>query len=174
MNRWKSRWILLLTAVAMAGSAQAQVRFRAFGDGNFTAHLTGGQEVPPVTTRGLGQAAFSVNEDGTEVRFKLLVTNVKDITQAHIHCGPPGVNGPVVVFLFGMVSAGVNLTGLLSEGSFTNTNIIARPDSAACPGGIGSLDDLLAKMRTGGAYANVHTLVNPGGEVRGLIRPPEE
>ena len=42
-------------------------------------------------------------------------------------------------------------------------------DSAACPGGVATLEDVLEKMRTGGAYVNVHTTQFPGGEIRGQI-----
>jgi hypothetical protein len=175
MNRWTRRVLVSLAVLTVAGAAGAQmVRFRAFSAGNFTAHLTGGEEVPPVATRGTGQAALSVSDDRSEVRYKLLVANVKNMTQAHIHCGAAGVNGPVVVFLFGLVPDGETLNGILAQGSFTAENIIVRPDSAACPGGVADLEGLLAKMEAGMTYVNVHTLQYPGGEVRGQIRPPEE
>ena len=45
--------------------------------------------------------------------FKLIVAQGVLVTQAHIHCGPPGVNGPVVVFLFGLNSAGTDVSGVL-------------------------------------------------------------
>jgi hypothetical protein len=91
------------------------------------------------------------------------------VTQSHIHCGTPGVNGPIVVFLYGFGPT-VAPNGVLSEGTITNANVIPRPDSAACPGGVATLDDVLEKMATGGAYVNIHTVVLPGGEIRGDIR----
>jgi hypothetical protein len=48
--------------------------------------------------------------------------------------------------------------------------VIPRPDSPECPGGLANFEELIAKMRSGNTYANVHTIVNPGGEVRGQIR----
>lgn len=175
MSRWKSRSVLVLAAIVMAGTASAQMltRFRAFSDGNFTARLSGSQEVPPVATRAAGQAVFSVSDDRSEVRYKELVANIVGITQSHIHCGAAGVNGPIVVFLFGFIPEGETLNGILAQGSFKEENIIPRPDSAACPGGVATLEELLAKMEAGGAYVNVHTLEHPGGEIRGQIRPPE-
>jgi hypothetical protein len=103
------------------------------------------------------------------MKFKLNVANGEGITQAHIHCGPPGVNGPVVVFLYGFNAAGTDNNGTLNEGVITAANVIPRPDSAACPGGVATLADVVAKMRSGGAYTNVHTIDFPGGEIRGAI-----
>lgn len=135
---------------------------------NFVAPLEGGQEVPPVDTTAAGAAVFRLNEDETELSFKLIVSNIEDVTQAHIHCGAPGVNGPVVVFLYGFGPV-VSPDGLLAQGTRTATDLIPRPDSAACPGGVANFAQLVEKLRTGGAYANVHTVVNPGGEIRGQI-----
>jgi hypothetical protein len=136
----------------------------------FTAHLSGINEVPAVNSKGAGQAIFKLNKDGTELHYKLIVANTKNITQAHIHCGEPGVNGPVVVFLFGLVPGGVNQNGVLAEGTITASSIIPRTPSAACVEGLMTFEDLLDRMRNGGAYVNAHTLAFPGGEIRGQIR----
>ena len=132
-------------------------------------HLAGRNEVPPVDSRGQGQAKLAVSDDGTAIDFRLTVANLENITQAHIHCGAEGVNGPVVVFLFGFVSGGVTLNGILGEGTITAAGVIPRPSSEACPGGVADLDDLLAKIEAGQAYVNVHTVANSGGEIRGQL-----
>jgi hypothetical protein len=136
----------------------------------FTAHLMGDNEVPPVDSDGQGQAIFTLNESGTELHYKLIVANIDNITQAHIHCGPTGVNGPVVVFLFGFDAMGVNKNGILAEGTITSANIIARPSSEACMGGLATFENLLERMRNSEVYVNVHTLAYPGGEIRGQIK----
>ena len=137
----------------------------------FTASLKGANERPvPIDTNAAGQALFTISPDETSITFKLIVANINDVTQAHIHCGSPDVAGPVVVFLFGFNPVGVNVNGILSEGTVTDANVIPRPDSALCPGGVANLADVIAKMRSGGAYANVHTIVNAPGEIRGTIR----
>ena len=141
---------------------------------NFVAHLSGDNEVPPVDTRAQGQTKFQLSKDGTELHFKLIAANIENVTQAHIHCGAAGVNGPVVVFLYPEGPPPVlipgRFSGVLSEGTRTNSDIIARPDSAECPGGVANFDELIAKMRSGDAYVNVHTTAFPGGEIRGQIR----
>jgi hypothetical protein len=76
----------------------------------------------------------------------------------------------VVAFLFPFDAAGVTLNGTLVEGTITADDIIPRPDSPACPGGVATFEDLLAKIRSGDAYVNVHTLAFPAGEIRGQFK----
>jgi hypothetical protein len=136
----------------------------------FTAHLSGDNEVPPVDSQGQGQAIFTLSEDGTALHYKLIVANTKNVTQAHIHCGEAGINGPVVVFLFGFVAGGVTQNGILAEGTITSANIISRPSSAACVGGLATFENLLERIRNGTVYVNAHTVDFEGGEIRGQIK----
>ena len=76
------------------------------------------------------------------------------------------MNGPVVVFLFGFVAGGVTENGVLAEGDITAANLIARPAI-----GFGAtMPELVAAMRTGGAYVNVHTVALPAGEIRDQVK----
>lgn len=134
---------------------------------SFNTHLHGDQEVPPVTTHATGQAILFAGKNATQLSFKLLVANIENVTQAHIHCGAPGANGPAVATLYsGPV---VSPNGTLALGAIHDGNIVRQPDSLACPGGVSSFADLLDQMRSGNAYVNVHTLGHPGGEIRGQI-----
>jgi hypothetical protein len=162
-RRW---WVRLGLAVIALVFAATPVT--ATGD-RFVAVLAARNEVPANDSQGRGVATFKLSSDGSALDFKLNVANIDDVTQAHIHCGGPDVNGPVVAFLFGFDAAGVTVNGRLSEGTITAANVIPRPDSAACPGGIANFEELIAAMQTGGAYVNVHTLVLPGGEIRGHL-----
>lgn len=133
---------------------------------NSGASLHGDDEVPPNDSRGAGEARFKLSDDGTSLHYKLNVANIDDVTQSHIHIAPPGVNGPIVVFLFGFVAGGVTENGTLAEGTITAANLIARPAI-----GFGAtMPELVAAMRNGNAYVNVHTVVLPGGEIRGQIK----
>ena len=136
----------------------------------FTAHLSGDNEVPPVDSQGQGQAIFTLSEGGTALHYKLIVANTKNVTQAHIHCGEAGINGPVVVFLFGFVAGGVTQNGILAEGTITSADIISRPSSAACAGGLATFENLLERIRNGTVYVNAHTVDFEGGEIRGQIK----
>ena len=137
---------------------------------NWSTHANGSGEIPANDSQGQAQAIFNLSNDGNSVDFKLIATNIEGVTQSHIHCGLPGTNGPVVVFLYGFNPAGVSPHGILNQGTFTDADVIDRPNSAACPGGVANLDELLVKMRTGGAYVNVHTIALPPGEIRGDLK----
>jgi len=155
----------IVSSFALAGSAAVMAGHE---NRNSVAPLSGSEEVPPVDTNATGVAKFKLNETGDALHFKLNVANIDDVVQAHIHCGGEGVNGPVVAFLYG--GPLVTTQGTLSEGDLTNADVIPRPDSAECPGGIADFDDLIEAINSGETYANVHTSANPGGEIRGQIK----
>ena len=152
----------------------ASVGVVAAGNANYKAHLTGQGEVPVRDTHAQGQATFKFSDDGTELEYHLNVANIENVVAAHIHLGPPGVNGPVVVFLYGPVAPGGGQTqGVLAKGTITAADLIG-------PLAGMSLSDLKAAIDAGNTYVNVHTNDGvaptntgpgdfPGGEVRGPI-----
>jgi CHRD domain. len=103
------RWLGILMLLGLLGMAPVpSSRAMASGGreafpGNFVAVLSGSEEVPPVPTRARGVALFEVAPDGSAIHYKLIVANIHNVFMAHIHLGARGVNGPVVVFLFGPV-----------------------------------------------------------------------
>jgi hypothetical protein len=146
--------VLLMTATtAVASTAK-----------NFRTHLTGDQEVPANDSKAQGQAIFQVRADGAEVHYKLIVANIENVTQAHIHLGAPGENGGVVAWLYPsgppaqLIPGRTN--GVLAEGVITQANLVG--SLAGQP--LAALIDLLA---SGGVYVNVHTSQFPPGEIRG-------
>jgi len=163
------RAFVLVFALALAALVTVPALGGPPAQNNFQAHLSGANEVPPVDTNAQGQATFKLNDDETSLDFMLIASNILEVSQSHIHCGVPGVNGPVVAFLYGLTTpaTGERFVGVLSEGTVTAANVIPRPDSPACPGGLADFDQLIARMRAGETYTNVHTTANPGGEIRG-------
>ena len=146
----------LVMVAALAGAAACN----SDDEERFEATLTGSAEVPPVTTTSSGSAFFTV--DGDELDFNLGAQNITGAIAAHIHRGAPGQNGPPIVFLFQTPAPGVSIVaGSLSSGSVDQTDMIA---SAGV-----SYDSMLALIRNGNAYVNIHTVARPAGEVRGQI-----
>jgi hypothetical protein len=133
---------------------------------NFVAPLSGDQEVPAADTRARGNTTFQLREDG--LHYRLIVANIQNVSMAHIHLAPAGVNGPVAVWLYPSAPPPQliegRFSGVLATGVITAENLVG-PLAGA------SLGDLLDLMRAGGTYVNVHTSQFPGGEIRGQIRP---
>ena len=147
------------------------------GDGGmkFGAKLSGAQEVSPpappggVVTNATGQVTAKFDEAFTKVDVRLRGKNASTAFGAHFHCGKPGPNGPVV---FGLFSPGpLSFDGKEAKGTLTNANfsgancmpVIGRP--------VNNIAALAFAMERGLIYANVHTPVNPPGEIRGQLLP---
>ena len=142
-------------ALIGATSVFAQENQYQYQNGNFTstAQLTGSQEVPVRSTNAHGTFSLT-SPDNASATYTLTVYNAtSSVTGAHIHCGAPGQNGPVVV-------------PLSMSGTITDSTI---QDQASCPTPIYDLDDLKQAIRNGHAYVNVHTTTYPDGEIRGNL-----
>ena len=144
-----------------AGEIRGQLSLAAF---NFTAPLSGQDEVPAVDTDAVGLATLSLNPSQTALDFKVLTYGLEATTMSHIHVGAQGVNGPPVVFLFGPEDPGVDQDGLLSEGTITEEDLLEVPDLFD-----GTMQSLVDGLRAGTMYVNVHTESNPAGEIRGQV-----
>ena len=143
---------------------------------NHSVHLSGDQEVftpatpdapTPADTLAQGQAILHISKDGQSFDYKLIASNIENITQAHIHSAPPGANGDVVAWLYPSGPPPELLpgrhNGVLSQGTLTDADLVG-PLAGA------TLGDLVQLLADGGAYVNVHTSQFPGGEIRGQIR----
>ncbi|WP_114380427.1 CHRD domain-containing protein [Paenibacillus prosopidis] len=129
----------------------------------FKAFLKGRNEVPPVKTAATGNAVFQLDSSGTQLRFRLTVLNITGVTEAHIHLGQRGQNGPVVAFLFGPSKFGISVRRGIVRGVLTSQDLV---DLLAGK----TIMDLVREFDNGNAYVNVHTIQNPDGEIRGQIR----
>jgi len=171
-----SRPLTLRLSLALMMLALAAGPAAAAADTTFVAPLNPGEEVadPAVESNATGVATFKLSPDGTALSFRLIAANIQNVLMAHIHCGPAGTNGPIAVWLYPSAPPPSlipgRFQGTLASGTLTDANVMPLLDSAACPGGVSTLEDVLEKMRTGGAYVNVHTTQYPGGEVRGQVR----
>jgi hypothetical protein len=140
--------------------------------------LTGYEETPSaVSTTGRGEFIGVIDDDGNSIRYGLAFNSLQGtVTQAHIHVGQLGIGGSIVIFLC-QTSTNPDPTGLAPQcpqegrvsGTITADNVIAgsqAPQQLAA----GDLDAVITAMRAGVTYANVHTNLSPGGEIRGQIR----
>jgi hypothetical protein len=149
----------------------------AFADGpHFHAELIGLQEVPSVSTQAGGTFSGRTAGDWNSIDWELSFDGLQaPVTQAHIHFAQKSVVGPIVIWLCGTSTnpgpAGTQpcpQSGTIS-GTITAANVLASP--AAQQLRAGAIGDIIVAMDAGFAYANVHTTVSGGGEIRGQINP---
>jgi hypothetical protein len=131
-----------------------------FANHEFSANMTGKEEVPPVDTQATGEAIFvPIQPRNDTIDFYVNATGIKAVTQAHIHSGSPGENGPIVATLFTLnpVQDGVSINGSIAA------NNLEGPMQGK------TVADLLDAIKNNTAYVNVHTEANPNGEIRGQL-----
>jgi hypothetical protein len=133
----------------------------------FSAILSGDEEVPPNTSEATGDAELSV--DGDEITYTVNVTGLENVLFAHIHIAEEGANGPVHMNLCG--------TGPPLPDCVSGTGVLVSGTNGTTENGI-TFDSLLTAMRSGAAYVNVHTSDGtptagpgnfPAGEIRGQV-----
>jgi hypothetical protein len=147
-SRLRTQWPIIVIALAFlialilpgATALHAQESFQATHYGL----LTGDDEVPAVTTDGVGIIIMRLDALARTLEYRITVTGLSGpITAAHFHTGNYGETGPPVhsiTFPPGKTTATGMWTGLT--------------------------DDDIFNINTSGVYVNVHTAQNPEGEIR--------
>ena len=152
--------VVLLALLATIGTALASESRTVFRTG-----LSG--EAAGTGSDAHGNAVFMFKDDGSSMKYKLVVNGLDNVTMAHIHVAEvPGGNGPPVLWLYpdapppSLIEGTLN--GLLASRTVTSGDLTGAA-------GITSLAELMAAIEGGRAYVNVHTSAFGGGEIRGTI-----
>jgi hypothetical protein len=134
---------------------------------NFSASLSGANEVPPINSA--GTADFDMTIQPGAITFSLTFSDLSSpLAVAHLHFAPSKVAGGVMIFLCG----GGNQPACPSatSGTITGTITAANVTGPTTQGiAAGDLDSALEAVRAGLSYANMHTANFPGGEIRGPV-----
>jgi hypothetical protein len=141
------------------GTAKQTVFAQQQGQVFVASNMTGAMEVPPVRTTASGAATFVNNQ--TFIDYDLSVSDLYNVTAAHIHQGGPGSNGPIIVTLYKTADPSPGLFG-----GYTG-NITSSVFEGPLRGE--QLSALVDLMSNGQAYVNVHTIKNQNGEIRDQI-----
>lgn len=154
---WKH---MLFAAVVLVGLAAAPASAQTF---RLTANLHGGEETPVIVTGAFGTAVVTVDMATRTITWTVDVFNLPSgVTLGHIHVGSVGAAGPTMVNFVVPTPASNDFR---ISGSATASDITLRPDQ-----GIRSADDAFQAILGNNTYVNVHSSVNPGGEIRGQLR----
>ena len=166
--------VCVVSAGLLATSVPAFAQEQRDAHPTFVGEMSGFQETPGTATLAKGFAGIQVSHDGTTVYYSITVTDAStNLIAAHLHFGPPGEAGPIVVALCTANTTPCQTEGMVAQGSFT-------ADKFEGPFQNDSLQRLIDEARAGNIYANVHSTKFPGGEARGqlvdvgsLLREPE-
>jgi CHRD domain len=143
------------------------------GSGKFDESLSGYQEPPSISTTGNGTFSADISNDGTEISYRLSYAGLEgNVLQAHIHLGQTGVNGGISAFLCTNLGNGPVGTPVCPAAPATVTGTIDAADVIGpAAQGIAAmqLGELVQAMKAGAAYANVHSSLYPGGEIRAQL-----
>jgi hypothetical protein len=134
--------------------------------------LVGFEEVPSVSTVAAGFFEARVGPNDSFFDYTLTYSGLQgQVRQAHIHFAQAAVNGPIVIWLCG-TSFNPGPAGTQpcpQSGTVTGTirveNVLASPTTQQLAQG--EIQEIIAAMRAGAAYVNVHSDISPGGEIRG-------
>jgi hypothetical protein len=129
----------------------------------FKATLSGSDEVVAVKTAARGEAAFELGKAGTELKYKLTVSDAENVAAAHVHQGAKGKNGPPLAVIDIKGKREGKFSGTLAEGVITDKELLGPMKGK-------SVKDLVKEIEAGNAYVNVHTAKYPDGEIRGQIK----
>ena len=153
----------LLLATGLLAMVAAPTSAQTF---TLTATLTGAgestQTANGVNTGAFGDAVVTVDVTAQQLTYNVRVFNLPSgVSASHIHVGAEKTSGPVVVNFVPPVPASndFSYTGVVKFSEF-----VLRPDQ-----GIRSSDDMVQAILGGNSYVNVHSAVNPGGEIRGQL-----
>ncbi len=164
--------IALTSLLALALVICAALGERAAADHRevaLRATLRGLNEVPPTTSRATATLQATLDEAGQRISFTLEYHNMTaNPTVAHIHFGPTKVNGGVMVFFCG--GGGQPACPAATSGTVTGTiaaaNVVVPVEQGIAPR---NFADVVYAIRTGNAYANIHSSKFPSGELRGQV-----
>lgn len=159
-------------SVLVTASAGADQRHRLE---RFETQLSGLHEDPLVlSTTGAGRWKATLDAAGTTLNWELSYAGLEGtITQAHVHFGGNHQSGGIMVFFctnLGNGPAGTQACPAAPAkvtGSITSVNVIGPAGQGIAAGDFAAL---LTALRTGTAYANVHSTLYPAGEIRGQVR----
>ena len=171
MRKHRIRFALAIVVAGVLGLAAV-----AWANGNrgINEKLTGYEEVPALSTPGVGTFRASIDNSGTEVRYELSFSGLESAaTQAHIHFENETNIGPIVVFLCSNLGNGPAGTQACPPAGGTITGTIHAADvgaGAAAQGlAAGEMQEFVNALRSGATYVNVHSVNRQAGEIRAQI-----
>jgi hypothetical protein len=154
---------------AVANGGKSHVR-----TGDMSGYLEGAPG-GPVSSVASGEFEARIDDSADTIMYEVSYRDLEGtVTQSHIHFGQRSVNGGISAWLCETATnpspSASTPTCPAPGGTVTGT---ITPVEVVGPAGqgiaAGEFEELVAAIRAGRAYANVHSSKFPGGEIRGQI-----
>jgi len=169
-----------VTALAIATALMLPVPAAYAIPVTFVGNLAGANEVPPIASLGTGLATVVLDPTAQTIQVNATFSGLtSNDVAAHIHCcAPLGTNAGVATTVPAFPGFPLGVTsGTYSSVVFDLTQpTIYNPAFVTLEGGTIPLAEaaLIAGIQNGQTYLNIHTMINPGGEIRGQLEPVPE
>jgi len=167
-------------AIALLGGALlvASLAVASGGQKNLKADdLVGFQENPDISTVATGSFKVTIDDAAQTLTYELSYSGLEGtVQQAHIHFGKRALNGGISVFLCTNLGNGPAGTPTCPPSGTVSRTVGAADIIGPTGQGIEPMafEELVAAMRAGATYANVHSTKWPGGEIRAQIDDENE
>jgi hypothetical protein len=170
---------LTVTALAIATALMLPVPAAYAIPITFIGNLSGANEVPAVASPGTGLATVVLDPTAQTLQVNATFSGLTSNTNAaHIHCcAPLGTNAGVATTVPAFPGFPLGVTsGSYSSVVFDLTQAtIYNPAFVTLQGGLTQAEAaLIAGIQNGTTYLNIHTVTNPGGEIRAQLEPVPE
>jgi hypothetical protein len=144
------------------------------------ARLVGYNETPSVSTPAQGTFRAVIDEDAGTISYTLNYDGIGAVTQSHLHLGQHHTAGGIVVFLCTNLGnpppntvvqpcptvQPAQITGVIRAANVTGPTGTGIPSQQIAPG---EFAELVAAIRAGAVYVNIHSTPSPAGEIRGQL-----
>ena len=178
MGKLALRGFALLVVIGLLGVGSYAIA--GGGSKNFKGSpLNGYEEVPSVSSVANGSFEARLSNDGTSLHYVLRYSGLEGtVTQSHVHFGQTSANGGISFFLCGTGPGPANrppatapATPTCPQSGTVEDDIVAADVIGPSGQGIDATEfrEILAAMRAGKAYANVHSSKFGSGEIRAQI-----
>jgi len=165
----------VLAACAVLGFTISAASADATANTHLFARMSGFSETaPPILSDGNATLVATIHDNSSITYRETFSALSAPVTQSHFHFAPRGVGGGVFLFLCTNLTppAGVPTppacpaAGGTVTGTLTAANVIGLPAQNLKAGDFAGA---LRILRSGNAYANIHTTGFPQGEIRGQV-----
>jgi hypothetical protein len=174
MSRLALRVIAVAGVIALLGVGSYAIA--GSGTNNFKGDpMLGYAENPDISTAAAGSFEAKLADDGDSLHYVLSYSGLEgNVLQAHVHFGKTAINGGISFFLCSNLNVATDddcpQAGTV-EGDIDSADVLG-PTGQGIE--VGNLAEIVAAMRAGHAYANVHTTKWPTGEIRAQLNDKGE